>query len=176
MFTEDWFSDDNCKTLQDLYYRTERITGDIVEVGCWEGKSTCALANACWPLNVRAVDTWRGSPGEDSERLASERDVYAEFRRNIVARTNMNVWPYQMTWQSYFETHRDRVKFCFIDAAHTYDQVRGNIETVLPLLVDHGVICGDDAHHPPVWNAAADVLGSVWRCGTNMWAWQKTVV
>lgn len=172
VFTEDWFGEASCRELANLYYRTERLSGTVVEVGSWEGKSTCTLANACHPVIVRAVDTWNGSPGEISEQLAAERDVFDRFKKNVTILTRGNVWIYRMGWRTYFETHRAKVKFCFIDATHTYGEVRDNIEAVLPLMVEGGIVCGDDVHHPPVLQAVMDTLGGDTQVAATLW-WKQ---
>src|SRR5688572_12405710 len=115
LFTEEWFGAASQRTLASLAKSVVRLDGTIVEVGCWQGRSTCALANAVWPRTVQAVDTWQGSPGEISAELAAERDVFAEFQRNVVALTNGNVKPWRMGWREYFATHTEPVKLCHID-------------------------------------------------------------
>lgn len=168
-FGEAWFPQQSCEVLERLARSTLRCSGAVIEVGSWTGRSTCTLANAVWPLNVRAVDTWNGSPGEISAELAAERDVFAQFRRNVVACTRGNVWPYRMGWRDYFAEHQDPVKFCFIDAEHSYVEVKENIEAVLPLMVSGGVLCGDDVHHPPVHQAVMDVLGGDVNVEATLW-------
>lgn len=152
-FTEEWFGEASQRALADLYAKVAEREGDIVEVGCWEGRSTIALANACAPAWVRAADTWQGSPGEVSETLARERDVLATFLANTAG---MNIDVYVMGWRDYFADHHNPIRLIHIDATHTYDEVAGNIDTVLPFMVSGGVLCGDDAHHPPVQRAVLD--------------------
>jgi hypothetical protein len=171
-FKENWFGPASCVALDKLAKSVLRVSGEIIEVGSWEGRSTCVLANAVWPLNVHAVDTWAGSPSEISEFLASRRDVFADFQRNVVTYTRGNVFPHRMGWREFFDGYTDRVKFCFIDAEHTYDEVKDNIETVLPLMVPGGVICGDDVHHPPVQQAVIDVLGDAVFVDASLWYWR----
>jgi len=162
-FQEDWFSPDSCRVLGRLARDVRHLSGAIIEVGCWQGRSTCALANAVHPEVVHAVDTWVGSPGEVSAELAADRDVFAEFTHNIKALTYGNVHPHQMGWREFFKVFDGPTKFCHIDAEHTYSEVCGNIEAVLPLMVPGGVICGDDAHHHPVITAVMDTLGDYER-------------
>jgi predicted O-methyltransferase YrrM len=172
VFHEEWFHPLSCDVLESLAKQVQCLSGAVVEVGSWEGRSTIVLANAVWPLNVRAVDTWQGSPGEISQQLAAERDVFAQFQRNIVAATRGNVWPYRMGWRDYFATYPDPVKLCFIDATHTYEEVRDNILAVLPLMVSGGVICGDDVMHPPVHQAVADTLdANDVNVEASLWFW-----
>lgn len=172
-FTEEWFAPESQSALVKLYEHVRDLTGDVVEVGCWEGRSTVALANACHPDVVHAVDTWDGSPGEVSWTLAHERDVAYQFAQNIEQLTAGNVRPHRVGWRDYFAEHRDPVKFCHIDAEHSYREVFDNIQTVVPLLVSGGLLCGDDVLHAPVRAAVMDTLGP--ECGVvaSLWWWRK---
>lgn len=180
-FHEDWFSEASQVVLADLIGQTADVDGAIIEVGSWEGRSTIALANAAYPDIVHAVDTWKGSPGEISSELAKQRDVYTRFLTNIAEYTRGNVNPYRMGWRHYFihrmwETDSEakgidpprKIRLLFIDAEHTYKEVRENIEKALPHMAPGGIICGDDAHHPPIRRAVLDmfptakVAASVW--------------
>jgi predicted O-methyltransferase YrrM len=171
-FTEAWYHPLGLLALERAFRLSRGVTGAVIEVGCWEGRSTCTLANVAYPQMIHAVDTWEGSPGEISEGLAKERNVFATFVENIQQLTFGNVQAHVMSWQDYFERFPNPVRFIHIDAEHTYEQVRDNIETVLPLLVPGGVICGDDAHHPPVISAARDVLGDI-TIDMSLWWWQN---
>lgn len=164
-FVEDWFGVHSCQALANLYEKVRDLDGDVVEIGCWEGRSTIALASACKPAVVHAVDTWRGSPGEVSEELAASRDVYATFCENTAG---LNILPHRMGWRDYLPSSGP-IRFVHIDAEHSYLEVRENIEAVLPLMVPGGVICGDDVHHPPIQQAVRDVLGVLQSDATLWW-------
>lgn len=169
MFTEAWFGVESQLALRDLYKLTEGVPGDVVEVGCWEGRSTVALARAARPELVHAVDTWEGSPGEISAELAGERDVFSSFKDNIARLTAGNVQPHRMGWRDYFTTHRQPIRFLHIDATHTYEEVAGNIDAALPLLADGAVICGDDIHHRPVREAVQERFPEAKTVATLWW-------
>lgn len=171
-FTEAWYHQSGLDALERAYLRTRRLAGIVVEVGCWEGRSTCFLANVAYPNTVHAVDTWEGSPGEISADLAKERDVYAQFTGNVAELTHGNVTPYRTGWREWFAAHVGPIRFLHIDATHTYDEVRANIEAALPHVVVGGIICGDDAHHEPVISAARDALGPV-TIDASLWIWEK---
>lgn len=167
-FTEEWFSPANQKALGDLHDLTSHLTGDVVEIGCWQGRSTVALANAAYPSVVHAVDTWEGSPGEISADLASERDVHAEFLANIDSHTAGNVVSHRMGWRDYLPTSGP-IRFLHIDAEHTRVEVRDNILAAKPLIVRGGIICGDDAQHRPVIDGVLDTLGVPHIVSTLWW-------
>lgn len=168
-FREEWFGTHSQQALAVLAAGVAHLDGDIIEVGCWEGRSTVALANAVHPDTVHAVDTWNGSPGEISADLAAGRDVHAQFLDNIAELTDGNVEPHRMGWRDFLAGQTNPVKFIHIDAEHTYTEVRDNIEAVRPLMVPGGIICGDDNHHPPVRAAVLDTLGDDARVVATLW-------
>jgi predicted O-methyltransferase YrrM len=170
-FTEEWFRTESQEALAALGRSVLHLDGDIVEVGCWEGRSTVALANAVHPAKVHAVDTWQGSPDEISADLAAQRNVLHTFLDNIGELTGGNVAPHVMGWREYFADHRKPIRLIHIDAEHTYREVLDNITAVLPLIVSGGVICGDDVHHPPVQQAVFEALGGVSVTAT-LWHWE----
>lgn len=169
-FTEEWFSSQSCDVLADLARQVRDLPGGTVEIGSWEGRSTLAIADAVHPQVVHAIDTWRGSPGEPSETLAAERDVYATFCENTAGR---NIETHRMGWRDYFADHHDPLKFVFIDAEHTYREVADTIRTVLPLMVPGGIVCGDDQHHPPVKKAVIEWFGHSTPVKATLW-WHQT--
>lgn len=167
-FNEEWFPPGSCDALSDLARRVRGLNGDVVEIGSWEGRSTLALAEAVAPDIVHAVDTWAGSPGEISEELAAERDVYATFRANTRGK---NIRPHRMGWREYLREWND-LKFVFIDAEHTFREVYDTIEKVLPRMVTGGIICGDDQHHPPVKEAVIKWFGPQTPVIATLWWYQ----
>lgn len=171
-FTEDWFSTASCSVLQRLVIDTMSVRGEILEIGSWEGRSTCSLAYAAHPKFVHACDTWQGSPGEISADLAAGRDVYATFRANVDELTNGNVTVHRMGWRELMAEWTDPFRLVFIDAEHTYTEVADTIRTVLPLMASGGIICGDDQHHPPIREAVMDTLGNA-MVDASVWYWRN---
>ena len=170
-FTEEWFAVASQRALVRLARQVAHLDGRVVEVGCWEGRSTVVLANAVWPSVVDAVDTWQGSPGEISAELAAARDVLGTFRANVAELTRGNVAVHVMGWREYV-ADPSPVRFLHIDAEHTYREVHDTIGQFRPLLVPGGIICGDDRHHPPVISAARDQLGDV-QAEATLWWWRS---
>lgn len=171
-FHEDWLHIDSQAALVGLYQRVAHLDGAVIEIGSWEGRSTCVLARACHPAVVHAVDTWAGSPTEPYQLEATRlRDVHAQFLANVDAFTDGNVEAHRMGWRDYFAAHDDPVRFAFIDAEHTYNEVAGNIRALQPLLVPGAVLCGDDVMHPPVSAAVRDTLGGL-EAVAALWWWQ----
>ena len=166
-FTEDWYFPEQIDVLTRLCRQVSPLRGAIVEVGCWEGRSTIELARVAAPAKVIAVDTWRGSPDEpDHSRAWDSDDVFEAFKRNIKQHSNIRY--HRIGWREFFETWTKPVRFIHIDAQHTYEEVRDNVLAVLPYMVDGGVICGHDGWHGPVLQGAHDALESGERYFTNI--------
>jgi predicted O-methyltransferase YrrM len=55
----------------------------IVEIGSYEGRSTCYLIESCGqtrPIEIHCIDTWEGGAEHDKDAM---REVEARFHRNI---------------------------------------------------------------------------------------------
>lgn len=170
-FGEQWFAPTSCKAVSHLVHETNHLDGRVIEIGSWCGRSTVHIAHAAYPTVIHAVDTWEGSPNEISGELAAQRDVWSQFSQNIDELTRGNVKPYRMGWRQYVTEETGPIRFCFIDAEHTYREVFDNIEAVLPLMVPGSVLCGDDVHHPPVIEAVNELLGEV-EVQASLWIWR----
>jgi len=171
--------------LEALGHKIEPLSGAVVELGCWEGASTCALANAIHPERLIAVDTWQGnvdeSPDHETVRLLRERDVKAVFEANLKAYTKGNVEPVQQDCHQFLSHYDCPVKLCHVDACHDYASVKRILEALLPKMVPGGVLCGDDilsAHvgrsdlQGGVERAVSELLPGYFRRG-NFWYWVK---
>jgi beta-1,4-mannosyl-glycoprotein beta-1,4-N-acetylglucosaminyltransferase len=183
-FHENWYPDDQIFKVIAAYDRARPLRGAIVELGCWEGKVTIALANACHPESIIAVDTWAGSISESPDhvtvRLARERDVFAQFQTNIRVLTPGNVFVVRRDIQDCLAEWHESVKFVHIDASHDYWSVRRTIEKCLKWLVPGGVLCGDDFQSADmsrsdldggVERAVREILPGFEQSG-NFWCWQ----
>jgi len=148
MFHENWYNDKQIEVLKDTVLKIKNLEGSIVEIGCWEGKSTIAIANICYPEIVEAVDTWKGNYDEDPKHpsviLANSRDVFMEFTNNIKRFTKNNVKSFKQDCFKFLINKTDPIKFCHIDASHDYNSVKKTITMLLPKLVNGAIICGDD--------------------------------
>ena len=159
-YNENWYPDDKIDALVELARSTRDLPGSVIEIGAWEGRSTTALMQAFSPDIVHVIDTWAGSPSDASFELAKERDVYATFLANIKEAGN-NFCIHRSDWRVAFASWRPRLRFVHLDGEHTYEQVRDNIAAALPLMVEDGILCGDDysVHWPGVRRAVEEVFG-----------------
>lgn len=187
MFHENWYGDEQLKNLVSLIPKVKHLNGNIIEIGCWEGKSTIGLTNASYPEYVIANDTWLGNVCEsivtgvkhDSEIIAQQRDVYATFMENMNKNTKGNFKVMKKDCIEWLKEFNEPIKFCHIDASHEYESVVQTIELLLPKLVKGGILCGDDFLtsnitrtdlHGGVERAVREKLPSFKNVG-NLWYW-----
>lgn len=185
VFHEDWYSDNQVIILAEYYERVRNLEGMVVEIGCWEGKSTIGLCNAIYPEILHAVDHWEGmadqDPNHSTIEILKQRNVFKTFTDNIAECTKINILVHKMSWQTYFKTLKstDRIKFCHLDGTHDYKSVHDNIVEILKYIVPNGIICGDDIttstkdrkeFNGGVEQAVIDLLPGYGQIG-NLWYW-----
>lgn len=148
VFHESWYADGELALLRAAVQFVLPLAGAIVEIGCWEGRSTAAIAEACRPEPVLAVDTWLGNlaegPAHETVRLARQRDVFARFAENMRLLGAGNVTPTRMEALDFLRRDSAPIKFCHLDASHDYASVREALTALLPRLVPGAVLFGHD--------------------------------
>ncbi len=171
IFIEDWYPPDQLAALAVLVSHTEGLRGAVIEVGCWEGRSTLAIAEAAEPSLVHAVDTWAGNSEDGTNLAAADRDVFEAFAENVrAAGREWQVVAHRMPWREWLVGGVD-IRFLHIDAAHTTSEVRENIEAALDWMVPGGIICGDDGYDPEVARGVQRALG--FRPDARLWWWRN---
>jgi beta-1,4-mannosyl-glycoprotein beta-1,4-N-acetylglucosaminyltransferase len=185
VFHERWYPPEQLHSLMDACREVpEHVHGRVVEVGCWEGRSTVALANACWPAQLIAVDTWQGNTSEGSGHVtvlqAAARNVREQFCRNIAALTRGNVRFVQAEGAGFFAT-QGAVRFCHLDAGNDYPTVRSLLLALLQHLSPGGIVCGNNIQAAD--SGREDLQGGVERAVrellpgfqtvNNFWKWIK---
>ena len=152
MFHEDWYYDYQINNLVELVKNVKETDGNIIEIGCWEGKSAIALANQCYPDTLICNDTWLGNIEESkctgethiTQQILKERDVFSTFINNMDSCTQKNYRVVKKDCIEWLKTWDNPIKFIHIDASHEYESVFETIKLALPHMVKGGIICGDD--------------------------------
>ena len=142
-FGEDWFDSPN---VYKMLVENCRDDGKIVELGAWKGRSSAFLVveayNKSPKIEVHIVDTWGGNPFDGSEDQST--DAYSKFTSNmsILAR------PYQahrMTTNEAAGLFKDEsLDSVFIDADHSYEAVKMDIQNWMPKVRKGGILAGHD--------------------------------
>ena len=154
-----WMSEQELNWL----HESSKKMACVVEIGSWKGRSTYALLTGC-KGHVRAIDHWKGNAGvKEMEREVNGDNIYQEFLKNVGNFPNLIVergeskeiadkypgWTFDMI---------------FIDAGHTYEEVKRDIKIWLPKTKK--LICGHDYDFPEVKKAVDELLGTVATCGS----------
>lgn len=148
----------------------------IIEVGCWLGRSTLALADNTSGF-VIPIDHWKGSEEHQSSMIGKQEDwLYAEFLKNVNRELGHKIRPLRMSSLGAAKYLSDmavmgfeNLKFdmVFIDASHDYESVKSDILAWRTLV--RGLLCGHDSGHPPVERAVKELLPNA-RFEQAFWA------
>jgi len=131
-----WMTEYELLTLRKLASNVE----DIVEVGSWKGRSTKEFLEHC-KGKVYAVDHFNGSKNDGSGVVASNENVYDEFTKNVGHYSNLEVLKGDSVEMAK-TFNGNKVDMVFIDAGHTYEECKADIEAWLPKCTK--VIAGHD--------------------------------
>ncbi len=117
-----WFS----YPEQLFLYNTGKIMESFIECGSWKGKSTHALLSSGCP-KVTAIDHWKGSEFEpEAHAEAKSGSVLEEFKKNVGHFTNLTFINADIN-DAVNEVPDKSVDAVFIDAGHTYEEVKNDI-------------------------------------------------
>ncbi len=129
----------------------------IIELGSWNGRSSRAIAdNLPADAKLLCVDTFSGSSGEpDAHKTAKEREgdgAFMKFFANLYDHIMLGrVIPVRMESGNAAETLTKmgvKADMVFIDADHSYEGVKRDIQLWQPLVKDGGILCGHDYNLP----------------------------
>lgn len=148
-FTNDWFG----ATGRYIWEKILPQLGPkkILEIGSWEGKSTCFLMERLHgPLEIHCVDTWEGGvdhKGMDMQAVKTRFDNNTSFAMSNVkedvklkvhvGRSDAILSQMQPDYGGYFD-------FIYIDGSHTAADVLCDAVLAFRLLRSGGVMCFDD--------------------------------
>lgn len=158
-----WMEDTELEKLKELAGESE----SIAEIGSWKGRSTRTLLESC-KGDVYAVDHWKGSQSDLSVLVAENNDVYAEFLKNVGHYPNLHILKGEST-EMVNKFNGNKVDMVFIDADHSYESCKADIEAWLPKC--RKIICGHDytSMFPGVIQAVDEKFGKPNISGTLWW-------
>lgn len=118
----------------------------IVEVGCFAGLTTRTLAEADPDWTIHAIDHFQGSDDllENVARHGGPLAVYGTFCRNLREWLFRRVFVHVGTSRQVAMVWPFAVDLVFIDADHTYEAVKEDIELWKPHVRPGGLLCGHD--------------------------------
>jgi len=156
-------------TLVDLAKEASLSRGPIIEIGTLFGYSTQALAlGKGIDQELLTVDafSWNpiGIPKWRHEELARKNLVFLIRTQNVRLIVASNE-------QFYADWDGRQPALVFIDACHTYEQVRIDIDWALK--VKARIICGDDISWEGVKKAVEESFGTRYKVIGDMWIAEK---
>lgn len=175
---EGWMSHEELAWLRQQAARRKVV----VEVGCWHGRSTKALAESC-PGQVLTVDHFQGSPDDKQFSLAEAaangagNEARAAFERNLAAELKSR--KVSLLVMDSREAARElncqgyRADMIFLDGAHDTPSVKADITAWQPLLKKGGLLCGHDANDSRVKAALDELLPGWTLAADSIWQYQQ---
>jgi predicted O-methyltransferase YrrM len=163
-----WMQDNELEWLAEQAGKHSRI----VEVGCWVGRSTRALADNTIGL-VYAVDTFLGS--EEHQEFLKDKTpgwILRRFQENLRGCSNVHpIINTSVMATLAFLLDGQKFDMIFLDARHDYDSVRQDILAWMPLLLDGGLLCGHDygPNWPEVAKAVDELIPNVEIGANQIW-------
>lgn len=153
-----WFSEGDAGVYQRIADAVPH-GGAVAEVGCWMGRSLCALSTFLFErqkgVHIHAIDTFQGAPGDEIQAEAIRdlqskgstgpgNSVRAVFERNLLSfgvRPQIYEMPSLEAAAKFADGSLDAV---FIDGDHSYEAVEADINAWLPKVKSTGILAGHD--------------------------------
>lgn len=167
-------------------------TAHFVEVGAFWGKSTAFLAvevvNSGKSIRIDVIDKWAQISPENYATISYDQDlkqreeatrIITEFDGDMQAIFNSNMEKYELSKfinpirgesvKVAGDYKNESLDFVFIDANHSFGEVKKDIEAWLPKVKRTGILAGHDFDitTPGVAKAVADTLGGFNRILDN---------
>jgi predicted O-methyltransferase YrrM len=141
----------------------------IIEIGSYLGRSCRALCDNTQG-QVTAVDTW----GVEHPAYGDITGLFAKFQENMIDCENLRVIK-MMSLDAAKELAGETFDMVFIDADHSYEAVKADIEAWMPLVISGGLLCGHDYDdHEEVKRAVDELLPGAKAEANSIWAITKS--
>lgn len=160
---EGWFWDGDIASYRELYSQVPR-GGVTCEVGSWQGRSLCAVADIikARKLTVHVVDTWgnatTGYGGPEMLPVFTENMRRFRINRNIITHLGYSIHKANEV--------PDKMALVFLDADHHYDAVKADLVAYAPKAK---VIAGHDWSFNGICQATKETIGTVQLLPDQIW-------
>lgn len=121
----------------------------IAEIGVHRGRTSYEILRRC-PEIVKyyAIDPWSTNKGYTHWTMANHRRGEQLFARHTVHWPDKVVKMKTYSAEAVTQFEPNSLDLVFIDADHSYESCREDIELWLPKIKVSGIISGHDYHHP----------------------------
>ncbi len=144
------------------------LPGPVIELGSFEGRSTVLFARA--GRIVHAIDAWSlevEDPSAYSEGHGSAETAFENFKTNLEhAQVKDLVRIHRGFTHQVVHDWKTPGALLYVDAGHTYDEVKNDLRLWIPFLLPGGLLIMHDVisqDFPGVKQAASELLTSGWR-------------
>lgn len=143
----------------EFLYRLARRKGNLVEIGCWMGRTTSILLQAAqvWGASLTTIDPFGPMPHGHA------RATPARWRKNL---TGLGLQPpalLEMESDQAAGVYQDEIALLFIDGDHSRDAVRSDLHHWPPKVKVGGVVALHDMFYPSVTGVCEAVV-DWWLC------------
>lgn len=144
------------------------------ELGTRSGKLLFSLLKNCPNLKMIAVDSWENNKADDGwmfDHNKNERTVRTEVNKKYRGRVHIIKGYTDKVYQLIDDESLD---FVFIDADHSYNSCKKDIELWFPKVKQTGYLMGDDIERALGVKKAVDELLPGWELASpNVWLRSK---
>jgi hypothetical protein len=148
-----------------------------VELGVLKGDTMLYLLRQCPDLCMFGVDIWEPQPEQEAVRDAGGRSYQQHPLNRYYADLKKRVPPGRLMRMRTDEAARkfkdETLDFVFIDADHTSEGVRADIENWLPKVKRGGAVMGHDLHFPSVKSVVDEMLPKYETHPDHVYVWWK---
>lgn len=138
----------NCE-LNFLYDNVKKLEegSNIIEIGCWKGKSSHAIAKGIRDsnkkINLTCIDTFKGAESDpDQQQRAIKENPLKEFKKNM---ENFEVNILAMdSKKACYKFEDESIDFLFLDTDHNYEHTITELKLWWPKIKQGGILCGHD--------------------------------
>ena len=120
---------------------------EILEIGSWEGRSTCFFLNYFKNSTLTCVDTWEGSGRQSPENLDDDiitfNTVEKNFDKNIFEFQN-RVIKNKIKSRMFFKANKKKFDFIYVDGSHYYDDLLTDAKEGFETLKKNSYMLFDD--------------------------------
>jgi predicted O-methyltransferase YrrM len=175
-----WFSYQN---IYEEMVESAKGGETFVELGAWFGKSTNYLATKIREskknIKFTAIDTWKGTDNEELHQNivgAFNGDIFYEFIDNTTLSNNYSAFDIikDSSYNSAKLFRNSSIDYMMIDAGHTYDDVKSDINIWYNKIKPGGIISGDD-YGTNIFEGVTRAVNEYFydQVNQNNWSWMR---
>ncbi len=143
----DWFTHKIPIFIKNFDDQNKKNILEVLEIGSWEGRSSCFFLKYFDKSSLTCVDTWGGSKENFTDGDPNLKKVESNFDLNLEefrGKTNK----YKLSSDEFFKKNNKKFDFIYIDGSHYYDDVLNDAVNSFNALKENSYILFDDYN----WN------------------------